>query len=164
MLWDRHEGWVVLDVVQLPEEDFSLVGKMFPLRAGRSHFSLSNFQMQDAGDEMSAYVRLSVCFSMCISLLDQCLCPLCCNIRFSNSGRKKYASLKMDVSITVVLQVLFTTRKRLAGRIVFSAPNIFECAKCKSNWKKRYKTHVAWLFLASQRQRSLAVSHASAAA
>lgn len=63
---------MVLDVVQLPEEDFSLVGKMFPLRAGRSHFSLSNFQMQDTGDEMSAYVRLSVCFSMCISLPGQC--------------------------------------------------------------------------------------------
>lgn len=158
MLWDSHEGWVVLDVVQLPEEDFSLVGKMFPLRAGRSHFSLSNFQMQDAGDEMSAYVRLSVCFPMCISLLDQCLCPLRCNIRVSNSGSKKYASLKMDVSITVVSQVLFTTRKTCRSHRFLRTKHFWvrkvqkECTEMQWRGKKNAqlkKTHVAWLFLAS---------------
>lgn len=43
--------------------------KMFPVRAGRSHFSRSNFQMQDTEDEMSASVCLNVHFSMSISLL-----------------------------------------------------------------------------------------------
>lgn len=45
--------------------------KMFPVRAGRSHFSWSNFQMQDTEDEMNASGCLSVCvyFSMCMPLL-----------------------------------------------------------------------------------------------
>lgn len=60
MPWDSHEGWGVLDVVQFPRRRLFTgwrTKKMFPLRAGRSHFSLSNFQMQEAWDGMSAYVR-----------------------------------------------------------------------------------------------------------
>lgn len=34
--------------------------KMFPMRAGRSHFSRSNFQMQDTEEGMSASVCLSI--------------------------------------------------------------------------------------------------------
>lgn len=157
MLWDSHEGWVVLDVVQLPEEDFSLVGKMFPLRAGRSHFSLSNFQMQDAGDEMSAYVRLSVCFSMCVSLLDQRLYPLHCNVsnwkemHFLQDGRINHGRVA-----SLVYQ-----RKDSQAALLFSlCQTLWSLQVCKSakrvrgsavsdlcNWKKLHKANVAWSFL-----------------
>lgn len=62
--------------------------KMFPVRAGRSHFSWSNFQMQDTEDEMSASVCLSVYFfSMCISLLYH----VCSQTRSLSKSRMKEA-------------------------------------------------------------------------
>lgn len=168
MLWDSHEGWVVLDVVQLPEEDFSLVGKMFPLRAGRSHFSLSNFQMQDTGDEMSAYVRLSVCFSMCISLLDQCTRSAVApasptaganEMRFPQDGRINHGSFA---------SLVYRWRDFPSHIIVYSVPNIFEYTSVQSakgvrknavhylrNWKKASQT------LCSMTPSFLAVQQAS---
>lgn len=73
--------------------------KMFPARAGRSHFSWSSFQMQDTEDEMSASVCLSVCFSTCMPLP----CHVCSQAQSMSiplmKDVKRWGFLQVDIMI-----------------------------------------------------------------
>ncbi len=89
-----------------PRRRLPLVGKCFQRGAGRSHFSWSNFQMQDTEDEKRASVCRSVCFSMCVSLLRHICSQAQSMLRSQMRGVKRWGLLQVDITIGLLLRAV----------------------------------------------------------